>query len=71
MIKISVRFDDNSRHISTAGVHKFRATLFCTVTPNICGCSLWNILDVNVQVERILCSLYTSVKFLMSDLHCL
>ena len=43
MIKISVRFENNCRHISTTGVHKFRATLFWTVTPITCGSSLWNI----------------------------
>jgi len=63
MIKSSVRFDNNSRHISTTGVHKFRATLFCTVTPNTCGCLLWNLLAVNVPVDRILCDVYNSVKF--------
>ena len=63
MIKISVRFENNSRHISTTGVHKFRATLFCTETPNACACSLWNILAVNVPVERNLGGVYTSVKF--------
>jgi len=70
MIKICVRFENNSRHISKTGVHKFRVTRFCTLTPNTCGCSLWNNLAVNVPVDRILCGVYTSVKFLISDLHC-
>jgi hypothetical protein len=38
----------------TAGVHKSRATKFCTVEPNICGSSVWIFLDVSLLVPRIL-----------------
>ena len=44
---------NNSRHISTTGMHKPRVNLFCTVTPNTCGSSVWNKLLGNVPVERI------------------
>jgi len=71
MIKISVSFENNSRHISTTGVHKFRATLFCTETPNTFGSLLRDMLAVNVPVDRILCGVHTSVNFLISDVHCL
>jgi hypothetical protein len=37
-----------------------RATTFCTVAPNICGSSVWNLLHVTLQVPRILKNVWTS-----------
>jgi len=53
MIIISVRFENNSRHISKTGMHKPRANLSCKMTQNTCGSSVWNILHVNIPVDRI------------------
>jgi len=50
---ISVRFENHSGRTSTAGLHKPRANLFCTVIPNTCSSSLWNIFPVNFPVDGI------------------
>jgi len=36
---VSVCLENNSRHISTTGMHKYRTNLLCTVTPNNFGFS--------------------------------
>jgi hypothetical protein len=51
---IAVRFEHHSIHISTAGLHKSQATLLCTVASNTCGFSVWNIINVDIPVARIL-----------------
>jgi hypothetical protein len=38
----------------TAGMHKSRAQEVRTVAPNICGCSVWNMLRVTFLAPRIL-----------------
>jgi hypothetical protein len=43
-------------------VQKFRATKPCTVAPNICGSSVWNVLHVSMLVLTILRWLPNSVK---------
>ena len=35
-------------------MHKYRATKFCAVVPNICGPSVWNLLHVTSLVPIIL-----------------
>jgi hypothetical protein len=41
MRRITVPLENHSRHTSTLGLYKSRANLFCTVTPNTCGSSVW------------------------------
>jgi hypothetical protein len=43
--------DDDNNNFTWRQV--FRATAFCTVAPNICGPSVWNLLHVTVLVPRI------------------
>jgi hypothetical protein len=37
-----------------SGVHNTQVTKFCMMAPNICGCSVWNLLHVTPVVPRIL-----------------
>jgi len=42
-------FENHSRYTNTARLHKFQATLLCTVTPNTFG---WNAIHVDIQAKR-------------------
>ena len=58
-VLIDFRVYKPSRHISTLGVHRSQASLFCTVPHSIYGSSVWNILHVDIPVRRIfMCHLY-------------
>jgi hypothetical protein len=41
-------------HIHPEGVPKSLAGILCTVAPNICGSSVWNLFQVNLPAPRIL-----------------
>jgi len=68
---IAFRFVDHSRQISTAGVHKPRKTLFCTVAQNRpnCGFLVWNILRVDILVERKVTCLLHFCKIFLSMIY--
>jgi hypothetical protein len=52
-------FENRSRLISTAGVNKSLSIVFCTVTHNICGSSVSNLLhDDNPVVRMFKCRLH-------------
>ena len=66
---IAVPFENHSIHIFTAGVHKFLATLSCTLALNIFGSSVWNIFHFDILVEWVLmcplhlCKIYKSLFY--------
>jgi len=47
-----------------SGVDRSQATIFCTVDPNVCGSSIWNLLSVTLLVPRSLRSILLSGCFL-------
>ena len=52
-VLIAFRVYNHSRHSSTLGVHRFQASLFCTVPHNSNGSSVCNIVHVNTAMCRI------------------
>jgi len=41
------------RYRCSTGVHKFKVTTFCMVTPNVCGSLAWNLPNVTFLAPRI------------------
>jgi hypothetical protein len=68
---IAVPFENYSGHISTAGVHRLRTTIFCIVAPNTCSCSVCNLLHVDIPLRRILmrhlrlCKIFKSLNYIV------
>jgi hypothetical protein len=61
---ISVGFENNSIHISTTGLHKSRATEFCTWIQNNCASSISNTLHIDIPVRNnFMCFLHFSNIF--------
>ena len=50
---IAVRLKNLSRDCRRAGVHKSLSNFFCTVTPNVSSSSVWNLLHVDIPMDRI------------------
>jgi hypothetical protein len=48
-----VRFDASAQKCANPGLQVTWATKFCTVTPNICGPSVWNLLHVTLLATGI------------------
>jgi len=49
-----VTYDASSQACANPGLQVARASKFCTVTPNICGPSVWNLRHVTFLATRIL-----------------
>ena len=52
-----------------AGIHKSRATKFCTVTPNICWSSVWNLPRITLLAPAIWSGSPVCRKFVYPCLH--
>ena len=50
---IQPRGSDLPNVYTTTWVYESRATKFCTVEPDVCGSSVWNLLHVTLQAPRI------------------
>jgi hypothetical protein len=49
---ISLCFENNSKQICKAGIHKTRVNLFCTLETNIRGFQVWNVLHFDILRGR-------------------